>query len=139
MMLKKQDKDLSEKPMKRFLMANEHLPKQIKQILMKGFNRFALKYNYDYCEDSTRVFTIKVKDTVNSRIIYSCDFAVVNNYGDNQQECIRFDKSGHYFWAKQPRGFYQLREKIWFCKENNLWQSVRKCYLQKKNNKDAKE
>ena len=57
---------------------------KIKNILMCAFNKYARKYGYDFCEDSTRVFTIKVKDRKNSRIRYSCDFAIVNDYGNNQ-------------------------------------------------------
>lgn len=107
---------------------------EIKHILMESFNKFSRKYNYDYCEDSTRVFTIKVKDTVNSKIIHSCDFAIVNDYGDNQQEYIYFNKQKNdYSWEEQPKGFYLLPEKIEFCKDNCLWQSVRTLYLQKKN------
>lgn len=110
-------------------------PTEIKHILMNGFNRFARNYNFDYCEDSTRVFTIKVKDTVNSKVIYSCDFAIVNDYGDNQQEYIYFNKpQNDYSWKEQSKGFYQLPEKIKFCKKNELWQFVRELYLQKKNN-----
>jgi hypothetical protein len=40
----------------------DYSAKEIKQILMKAFNKYAYKYHYDFCEDSTRVFTIKVKD-----------------------------------------------------------------------------
>lgn len=110
-----------------------YFPKDIKHILMKSFNKFTRKYNYDYCEDSTRVFTIKVKDTVNSKILHSYDFAIVNNYGDNQQQYIRFNKPNHYSWEEQTKGFYQLPDKIDFCKDNDLWQSVRALYLRKKN------
>lgn len=113
----------------------EYSAKEIKQILMKAFNKYAHKYHYDYCEDSTRVFTIKVKDRTNSRIIHSCDFAIVNNYGDNQQEYIRFNKkSNTYDLVEQPNGFYLLPEKINFCKENSLWKEVRDIYIEKKNN-----
>lgn len=111
--------------------------KEIKYILMKGFNKYVRKYNFDPCEDSTRVITIKVKDTVNSKIIHSCDFAIVNDYSDNQQKYIRFDKHGHYSWAEQPGGFYQLPDKVEFCKNNGLWQSVRDLYIQKKNKSDV--
>ena len=108
-------------------------PSEIKHILMNAFNKYARKFSYDYCEDSTRVFTIKVKDTVNSRILHSCDFAVVNNYGDNRQQYIRFNKPSHYSWEEQSAGFYRLPEKIEFCKRTGLWQHVRELYLQKKN------
>lgn len=40
-------------------------PKEIKHILMKAFDKYVYGYSYDHCEDSTRVFTIKVKDRDN--------------------------------------------------------------------------
>ena len=105
---------------------------EIKNILMCAFN--ARKYGYDSCEDSTRVFTIKVKDRKNSRIRHSCDFAIVNDYGNNQQEYIRYNKKRkNYTWEEQTKGFYCLPEKIEFCKDNQLWQEVREIYLDKKN------
>lgn len=108
--------------------------KNIKKILVRAFNNHAWKYGYDFCEDSTRVFTIKVKDRKNSRIRYSCDFAIVNDYGNNQQEYIRYNKKrNNYTWEEQTKGFYCLPEKIKFCKDNQLWQEVREIYLDKKN------
>ena len=107
---------------------------EIKNILMCAFNKYARKYGYDSCEDSTRVFTIKVKDRKNSRIRHSCDFAIVNDYGNNQQEYIRYNKKRkNYTWEEQTKGFYCLPEKIEFCKDNQLWQEVREIYLDKKN------
>lgn len=112
----------------------EYSPEEIKHILMRGFDKFVGKYNYDYCEDSTRVFTIKLKDTVNSKILHSCDFAIVKNYDDSQQKYIRFNKTNNYYsWEEQSEGFYELPSKIEFCKDNDLWKFVRTLYLQKKN------
>ena len=107
---------------------------EIKNILMCAFNKYARKYGYDSCEDSTRVFTIKVKDRKNSRIRHSCDFEIANDYGNNQQEYIRYNKKRkNYTWEEQTKGFYCLPEKIEFCKDNQLWQEVREIYLDKKN------
>lgn len=112
----------------------EYCAKDIKHILMNAFNKFAHKYHYDFCEDSTRVFTVKVKDRKHSRILHSCDFAIVNDYGEGRQEYIRFNKKANsYTWEEQSEGFYLLPEKIKFCKDNHLWQEVRDTYLQKKN------
>lgn len=117
----------------------EYSAKKIKQILMKAFNKYVYKYHYDFCEDSKRVFTIKVKDRKNSRILNSCDFAIVNNYGDNRQEYIRFNKqSNSYDWVEQSDDFYLLPEKIEFCKDNSLWTEVRKAYIEKKNHNTDK-
>lgn len=38
-------------------------PKEIRTIIRKALDKVARQYGYDYCEDSTRVLTIKKKDT----------------------------------------------------------------------------
>ena len=109
-------------------------PKQIRQSLMRAFNEVVKDYGYDYCEDSTRVITVKVKDREHSRILHSCDFAIVNNCGDGSQQYIRFNKAENtYTWEYQPIGFYYLPDKIDWLKENNLWNDLRDYYIEKKN------
>lgn len=91
-------------------------------------------FGYDYTEDSTRVLTIKVKDKANSRILHSCDFCVVNDCEDGRQQYIRYNKKEHsYSWEYQPKGYYELPEKIEWIKKNGLWQQIRDVYLDKKN------
>ena len=51
--------------------AENNKPKEIRTIIRKALNRVARQHGYDYCEDSTRVLTIKKKDRPNSRIIHS--------------------------------------------------------------------
>ena len=58
-------------------------PKEIKSILKQAFDKFNNQFGYDYCEDSTRVLTIKVKDKKNSRILHSADFAIVYDCNNN--------------------------------------------------------
>lgn len=117
---------------------NEYSAKEIRRILKDGFDKHSKKFQYDYAEDSKRVLTIKVKDRKNSKILHSCDFAVVNDYTDNQvndrQEFIYFNKKQNtYEWQEQPEGFYMLDEKIGWIKENDLWQEVRDSYIERKN------
>ena len=58
---------------------------------------------------------------------------IVNNYEDNRQEYIRFNKkSNSYNWVEQSNGFYLLPEKVEFCKDNYLWTEVREIYIEKK-------
>ncbi len=72
----------------------DYKPNEIRQILKNAIDRVAPKYGYDYCEDSTRVLTIKVKDTKRSRIIHSCDFCIVYDLPNGkQQKYIRFNKT----------------------------------------------
>ena len=116
---------------------NSYSAKKIRNILKSAFDKHAKKFMYDDAEDSTRVITIKVKDKKNSRILHSCDFAVVNDYidedGDEHQEYIHFNKKQNtYEWQEQPEGYYMLLERIDDIKEHNLWQKVRDLYLEKK-------
>ena len=117
---------------------NEYSPKEIKQSLIKAFNKNIKKYGYSNVEDSTRVITIKIKDTENSKIIHSVDFAIVHNYEDDEgykcQEYIRFNKKKHsYTWEEQGNGFYMLDEKVKLIKEEDLWTELRDMYLRLKN------
>lgn len=117
---------------------NNFTAKEIKTKLMNAFNKYSKRFQYDNAEDGKRVITIKVKGRKNSKILHSCDFAVVNDYqdqdGDWHQEYIHFNKSDNtYQWNEQPAGFYELPEKIDWIKENGLWQKVRDLYIKKKN------
>ena len=113
-------------------------PKQIREMLKKAFDRVAPKYGYSPAEQSTRVLTIKVKDKERSKILHSCDIAVVNNYIDDEgyecQEYIHFDKkSNKYLWEEQPDSYYLLLEKEDWIKDNNLQTALQKCYIYRKN------
>lgn len=118
---------------------SEHLTaKEIKMRIKDALDKVAIHFGYDYAEDSTRVLTIKFKDKENSRIVHSCDFAIVNDYIDDEgyegQQYIHFKKKQNkYFWAEQPKGYYMLDEKADWIKNNGYWQEVRTLYLDKKN------
>lgn len=122
----------------------DYSAEEIRNILRNGLDRVTNPYGrsifgYDYAEDSTRVLTIKVKDKANSRILHSCDFCVVNDCEDGRQQYIRYNKKQQsYSWEYQPKGYYELPEKIEWIKKNGLWQQVRYFYLEKKNMNDDK-
>lgn len=112
--------------------------KEIKTKIRLALNKIIHRYGYDDAEDSTRVITIKVKDKKNSKILHSCDFAIVNDYtdddGNERQEYIHFNKKQKsYSWNEQPRGFYLLDEKADWIKDCGFWQDVKDLYLYKKN------
>lgn len=71
-------------------------PQKIKESLILAINKYAKSFGYSPAENLTRVITIKVKDTENSKIKHSVDFAIVNDYVDEDgydcQEYIRFNK-----------------------------------------------
>ena len=114
---------------------------EIRNILRKGLDKVTNPnpygcsiFEYDYTEDSTRVLTIKVKDSQNSRILHSCDFCIIYECGDERQQYIRYNKKQKsYSWEYQPKGYYKLSDKIEWIKKQKLWQQVRDNYIYKKN------
>ena len=122
---------------------NRFSAKAIKTKLIKAINKHAKDFGYSHAEDSTRVITIKVKDTENSKIKHSVDFAIVNDYTDDEgydhQKYIRFNKkSNQYEWQEQDGGFYEIDDKIEWIKDEDLWNELREIYLFRKNNNNDK-
>lgn len=112
-------------------------PKEIREIVRNAINRTASRYGYKNCEDSTRVLTIKKVDTSHSRIIHSCDLAIVYNCGDGRQQYIRFNKDNNYYsWEYQGKGFVGLEKKMDWLKRENLWGELQDYYIYKKNCND---
>lgn len=109
-------------------------PEEIRYIIRNAIDYIAPKYGYKCCEDSTRVLTIKKVNTYTSRILHSCDFALVYNCGNGKQQYIRFNKkTGNYTWEYQGIGFKSLDQKIKWLKSNGYWTELRNYYLDKKN------
>ena len=113
-------------------------PKDLKLKLKAALDKYGKAHGFAPAEDSTRVLTLKVKDQKHSRIVYSVDFCIVNDYtdddGEERQEYIRFNKGQRsYTWEQQPDGYYMLPDKIQWCKDNRLWQQVTELYIEKKN------
>ena len=112
-------------------------PKEIRTIIRTAIDRVAPRYGYKNCEDSTRVLTIKKVDTSHSRIIHSCDFAIVYNCTDGRQQYIRFNKdNNYYYWEYQGKGFVGLEKKMDWLKRENLWGDLQDYYIYKKNCND---
>lgn len=112
--------------------------KRLRQKIRLAFDKVAPSFGYDKAEDSTRVITIKVKDRKNSKILHSCDFAIVNDYvddnGNERKEYIHFNKKQKsYSWEEQPDGFYILNEKDEWISDNDYTDEMRELYLSKKN------
>ena len=114
----------------------KYSPKRLKELFIQALNGVVGKYGYDYCEDSTTVITIKKKDRKNSRIIYSCDIAIVR--GDEEQgEAVEYilhnKRTKQYQWAERSMEYRGLEEKAESIKEAGRWDEVRSVYLDKKN------
>ena len=116
-------------------------PKDMKLKLKAALNKYGKVHGFAPTEDSTRVLTLKVKDQKHSRIVYSVDFCIVNDYtdddGEDCQEYIHFNKKQKtYEWQEQSYGYCMLPDKIQWCKDNQLWQQVTELYIEKKNEND---
>ena len=88
-------------------------------------------------KDSTRVLTVKKVNIITSRIIHSCDFAIVYNCTDGRQQYIRFNKdNNNYSWEYQGKGFGDLYNKIDWLKKKKLWKKLQDYYIEKKNSNE---
>lgn len=112
----------------------EYSPEEIRTILHNAFSRFMSAYGYNKCEQSTRVISIKVIDPFRSRIVHSCDFAVVHE-GRYGQQYIRFNKErNNYSWEYQKQSYRELESRAEALrKDSQLWDEVLNVYLDKKN------
>ena len=110
--------------------------REIRNILRKAFNHIVPNYGYSNCEDSTRVLTIKHINHWQSRIEYSCDFAIVYN-SQNEQQYIRYNKStGTCTWEFQKQPYKELEKRAGELKNKGCWDEVLKVYRCKKNTND---
>lgn len=111
-----------------------YTPAEIRHIMKNAIGRVAPRYGYKHCEDSTRVLTIKKVNIFTSEIIHSCDFALVYNCGNGEQQYIRFNKkNNNYTWEFQGKGFKNLESKITWLKSNGYWGELQDYYIYKKN------
>ena len=115
----------------------DYSPAEIRHIMKKAIDQVAPKYGYKYCEDSTRVLTIKKVNTFTCQISHSCDFALVYNCDDGRQQYIRFNKkNNNYTWEFQSSSFKNLDNKISWLKRNDYWGELQDYYIYKKNIND---
>lgn len=113
--------------------------KELKTIFINSLNKFGKKYGFGSCENSSRVITLKIVDNKHSKILYSYDIAIVNDYEDDNkewhQQLVYFNKKQNsYYWQEQPAPFYEFYNRVDAIKEHGSWQEVRELYLEKKNN-----
>lgn len=121
--------------------ANEYWkPKFAKETLIEAFKKAIKGTQYDYPENSTTSITIKVKDRNNSKIIHSCDFAVIYYPTDEDYfKYVRFNKEkNNYTWEVRncSRNYHDKLE--WLKNNvNGYWNAITEEYLKvKEGNKD---
>ena len=112
----------------------EFSPKEIREIIRRALDKYGKTFGYDFCEDSTRVLTIKRTDRIKSRILSSCDLAIVYDCADGRQQYIHFNKNQRsYKWEYLPMSNAKLEERAQWLTDNRYWNEVRDMYLYKKN------
>ena len=115
---------------------NNTNPAFIRNRIYEALRKHAGKFGYTNIEESTSVITIKAVDRYRSRILFSCDFAIVHHYNDNgvrYQQYIRYNKGRNtYSWEDRGKGFY-IEHKIEWLKKNGYWNNLRDYYIEKKN------
>ncbi len=115
----------------------EYSPEEIRTKIFEALQAVAPNYGYQKIENSTSVITIKMVDYYNSRICHSCDFAVVYDCEDGQQQYIRLNKvTNQYQWVYRGKGYEGQTKKIEWLKQKGLWNEVRDYYLYKKDSND---
>lgn len=110
----------------------------LKETTRKALNKIMKKNGLCDVEDSTSALSSKCvyfKDKPN--IKFSMDLCIItqDNKGNWQRlihEKTGFTNSDKYFWNQVPNSS-ELSQKAITLKENNLWEEVRQCYLNKKN------
>ena len=111
--------------------------KHLRQLFVRKLEEIIANTSYSSVSDGEQSFTIKVVDKKRSQIKHGCDFAIVNEYIDNQnnfrQEILVKHSSNNYSWEDKPIS-KNYSTKVSNLKANGLWNEVRDEYLKIKNN-----
>lgn len=109
-------------------------PEEIRHIMRNALNRVVSQYGYKYCEDSTRVLTIRKTNAFSRERLHSCDFALVHNCMNKNQQYIRYNKNKcNYTWEFQGKGYKNLEKRIAWLRRNGCWNELKDYYIYKKN------
>jgi len=111
--------------------------KDLRLLFVHKLGEIIANTRYSNVSNGKQSFTIRVVDKLKSQIIHGCDFAIVNEYVDDQnsfrQEILVQYANNLYHWEeKQISKNYTT--KVSNLKANGLWNEVRDEYLKIKNN-----
>lgn len=117
--------------------------KELRLKMKSQLEKILYKTEYSTVSPGKQSMTFKFIDHENSRVIHSCDFAVVNDYedenGDSIQKILIWQKKNDtYVWNKRPLA-KNHSDKLSNLKANGLWQEVKDEYLKIKDNNRDKE
>lgn len=118
-------------------------PKLIRENFFKIIQEMGKKYGYK-TEDNKSAITIKMVDHEKSKIVHSCDFGIVEDLVDNQENEYQMilvrDKnniSPTYVWNERPSS-ENYSVKLSNIEAAGLWDVLKSEYLKlKNNNKDV--
>lgn len=113
-------------------------PKKIKFLFINELNKNLTDIGWNtHVKNNRQAMTIKCINRVQSRIIYSCDFAIVHDYEDKNdifQKILIYDKeTNNYVWNKR-RCSKNYEYKLSNLLKKSLWTEVKDEYLNLKNN-----
>ncbi len=115
----------------------EYEAKEIRLKIKDAIDRYAWKYGYDYCEDGTRVLTLKKKDYIGCKIRSSCDIAIVYDVDERRQQYIHHNKKQRtYDWEYLPMSNHELEKRAGWLRYHGYWDEVKDVYIEKKNYND---
>lgn len=95
----------------------DYLRQEIYQAIDECFSRIG----YDHPEDRTSVIRIKVKDRDNSRIIHSVDFAIFQDFYNNNEIIQKYSRkisNGQYTWELRGGKNSEADDKLEWLQEN---------------------
>lgn len=105
----------------------------------KAFNIFKTSLDnivknspFDFPQKYENVFVLKNKDKQNSKIIYSCDIAIMKECKDGRKQILRKDENNQYKWEFQLKDYEQVEQLTKDIKTKRLWEKFREKYLDEK-------
>lgn len=111
--------------------------KNLRLLFVRKLEEIIANTSYSNVSDGEQSFTIKVVDREKSQIKHGCDFAIVDEFIDNQnnfrQQILVKLSSNNYSWEDKPIS-KNYSTKVSNLKANGLWNEVREEYLKIKNN-----
>ena len=116
--------------------------KELRTLFVRKLNEIIRNTQYSKVSDGKNSISIKVVDKRKSRIVHSCDFAIINEYTDRydnfNQEILIFERNKRqYIWIEKPSRM-NYNQKLSNLKANGLWNKLRAEYLKlKSNNMDS--
>lgn len=118
-------------------------PKELRLRVKSELERVLNETGYSTISSGKQSMTFKFIDQENSKILHSCDIALVNDYedkvGNSCQEILIWNRDNDtYIWNERSYSKNHTK-KLANLKANGLWKELQNEYLKIKNNNQDKE